>query len=73
MMASGGYLNPESDSFESRPNFYIGNHDSDRDQALTDDQYNHVLNTGVSLLMMVGAPLQLTGPTVPLRDNPRYQ
>ncbi|KAL2149528.1 hypothetical protein VTH82DRAFT_8179 [Thermothelomyces myriococcoides] len=45
-MASGSNLNPESDSFESRPSFYIGQHDSSRKEALTDDQYSRVLDSG---------------------------
>ncbi|KAL2166330.1 hypothetical protein VTG60DRAFT_2937 [Thermothelomyces hinnuleus] len=45
-MASGSSLNPESDSFESRPVFYIGQHDSSRKEALTDDQYAQVLDSG---------------------------
>lgn len=47
-MASGSNLNPESDNFESRPAFYIGQHDSSRREALTEDQYAQVLNSGVS-------------------------
>ncbi|KAK4040548.1 PRMT5 arginine-N-methyltransferase-domain-containing protein [Parachaetomium inaequale] len=45
-MSSSGSLNPESDSFESRPVFYIGQHDSTRREALTDDQYGQVLSSG---------------------------
>jgi protein arginine N-methyltransferase 5 len=47
-MASGGRLNPESDNFENRPTFYIGQHDSNRFEPLTEEQYNQVLNSGVS-------------------------
>lgn len=42
-------LNPESDTFENKPIFYIGQHDSNRSEALSDDQYNQVLDSGVSL------------------------
>jgi len=45
---SQGNLNPDADSFENRPSFYIGQHDSDRYDVLTDDQYAHVLASGVS-------------------------
>lgn len=45
-----GYLNPESADFESRPRYYIGQHDSHRSNAVTDEQYNHFLNSGVGLL-----------------------
>ncbi|KAK3683681.1 methyltransferase-like protein [Podospora appendiculata] len=38
-MASNGGLNPESDDFENRPNFCIGQHDSNRFETLSDDQY----------------------------------
>ncbi|KAJ4307072.1 hypothetical protein N0V88_000447 [Collariella sp. IMI 366227] len=41
-----GHLDPESESFESRPLFYIGQHDSSRREALTDEQYGQVLNSG---------------------------
>lgn len=47
-MSSNGSLNPESESFESRPAFYLGQHDSSRSVALTDDQYAQTLNSGVS-------------------------
>jgi type II protein arginine methyltransferase len=47
-MSSDGYLDPESDSYESRPQFYIGQHDSARSETLTDAQYTHVLNSGVN-------------------------
>jgi protein arginine N-methyltransferase 5 len=49
-MASSSSLNPESADFHSRPNFYLGQHDSNRTETLTDDQYYQVLNTGVSAL-----------------------
>ncbi|SPQ27418.1 a0500d45-dec7-454a-906a-68302402b5f8 [Thermothielavioides terrestris] len=45
-MSSSGSLNPQSESFESRPTFYIGQHDSTRSEALSDDQYAQVLNSG---------------------------
>ncbi|KAL2257879.1 hypothetical protein VTK26DRAFT_9057 [Humicola hyalothermophila] len=45
-MASSRALNPESESFESRPIYYIGQHDSDRSEPLTDEQYTQVLNSG---------------------------
>jgi protein arginine N-methyltransferase 5 len=48
-MTSSDVLNPESEDFnQARPNFFIGQHDSFRSQALTDDEYSTVLNTGVS-------------------------
>jgi protein arginine N-methyltransferase 5 len=49
-MSSDGGLNPESESFESqsRPVFYIGQHETNRPEPLTDDQYSQLLNTGVS-------------------------
>lgn len=38
-----------SDSFgPQRPSFNIGYHDSNRDEPLTDLQYGHLLNHGVS-------------------------
>lgn len=38
-----------SDSFGlQRPSFHIGYHDSNRDEPLTDLQYGHLLNHGVS-------------------------
>jgi len=45
---SGSTFNPEADVFETRPTFYVGQHDSARFDALTDDQYSQVLNSGVS-------------------------
>ncbi|KAK3343941.1 methyltransferase-like protein [Lasiosphaeria hispida] len=45
-MSSDGHLNPESDNFEMRPSFCIGQHDSTRSETLTDGQYSHVLNSG---------------------------
>lgn len=46
-MAMESSLNPESDDFnQARPNFFIGQHDSDRVEALTDGQYAQVLNAG---------------------------
>ena len=50
-MPSNTALNPESDDFQSRPNLYLGQHDSDRTETLTDEQYNQVLSTGVSTLV----------------------
>lgn len=48
-MASPSSLNPESEDFnQTRPPFFIGQHDSKRDEVLTDDQYSYVLQTGVS-------------------------
>ncbi|KAK5660899.1 hypothetical protein OQA88_12272 [Cercophora sp. LCS_1] len=49
-MASDGYLDPESENFEARPRFSIGYHDSGRHEALSDDQYSYVLNTGFHFL-----------------------
>ncbi len=46
---SDGHLNPESPSFETRPPFYIGQHDTSRFETLTDAQHNIVLNSGVGL------------------------
>jgi len=48
-MSSDERLNPESGSFESRPVFYCGQHDSTRSD-LTDAQYNYLANVGVSRL-----------------------
>lgn len=53
-MASNGSLNPESQDFaqsnrpQYRPIFWYGQHDSTRVNALTDAQYEQVLNAGVS-------------------------
>lgn len=47
-MPSNNSLIPESGDFHSRPNFCLGQHDSDRTETLTDSQYYQVLNTGVS-------------------------
>ena len=47
-MAPDGNLNPESETFEARPPFYIGQHDSSRTETLSDDQYRQVLNSGAS-------------------------
>lgn len=55
-MPSSGPLDPESDNFESRPTFYIGQHDSTRYEALTDDQYAQVLDSGVSLCAVKQRP-----------------
>jgi len=44
-----GYFNPESADFESRPRYYIGQHDSHRPNAVTDEQYHRFLNSGVGL------------------------
>lgn len=41
-------LNPESEDFQGRPTFFIGQHDSARAHTLTDTQHGQVLNTGVS-------------------------
>ncbi|KAK4239275.1 hypothetical protein C8A03DRAFT_32689 [Achaetomium macrosporum] len=49
-MSSSGTLNPESESFESRPRFYIGQHDSSRSEALTDEEYAQVLSSGFSFV-----------------------
>lgn len=51
-----GYLNPESADFESRPRYYIGQHDSHRPNAVTDEQYNHFLNSGVGLPNVPNVP-----------------
>ncbi|KAK1761238.1 methyltransferase [Echria macrotheca] len=45
-MASPGSLDAESESFEPRPFFTIGQHDSNRRETLTDDHYRHILNSG---------------------------
>ncbi|KAH6621244.1 PRMT5 arginine-N-methyltransferase-domain-containing protein [Chaetomium sp. MPI-SDFR-AT-0129] len=45
-MSSNSSLNPESDSFENRPAFYIGQHDPNRREPLSDNQYTQVLNSG---------------------------
>ena len=44
------YLNPQAElaDFGSRPRYCIGQHDSHRPDAVTDDQYTYFLNTGVS-------------------------
>ncbi|KAK0634657.1 PRMT5 arginine-N-methyltransferase-domain-containing protein [Bombardia bombarda] len=47
---SSDHLNPESDSFESRPSFCIGQHDSNRFETLTDGQYSYVLNSGFNFV-----------------------
>lgn len=49
-MSYSGALNPASEDYESRPHYYIGQHDSDRCEVLDDDQYNQVLNSGVRFL-----------------------
>ena len=49
-MASTNSFNPESGNYHIRPNFYLGQHDSDRTETLTDDQYYQVLDAGVSVL-----------------------
>lgn len=47
-MPSTGSLNPESEEFSGlRPTFWIGQHDSARVDALTDDHYGQILNSGV--------------------------
>lgn len=47
-MPSTVSLNPESDEFPGpRPTFWIGQHDSARVDALTDDHYSQILNSGV--------------------------
>jgi protein arginine N-methyltransferase 5 len=48
-MASTNPLNPESEDFQVRPNFYLGQHDSDRTEILTDSLYSRVLNAGVNI------------------------
>jgi protein arginine N-methyltransferase 5 len=53
-MALRSALNPESEDYQSRPNFYLGQHDSDRSETLTDDQYYQILDTGVSVLVFHG-------------------
>ncbi|KAK4100959.1 Skb1 methyltransferase [Parathielavia hyrcaniae] len=45
-MASSGNLSPESESFENRPVFYIGQHDPARTEVLTDEQYGQLLDSG---------------------------
>ncbi|KAK4190324.1 PRMT5 arginine-N-methyltransferase-domain-containing protein [Podospora australis] len=49
-MSYTGALNPASDSYESRPHYYIGQHDSDRWEALDEDQYTQVLNSGFNFV-----------------------
>lgn len=47
-MPSNGSLDPESEDFlQARPTFWMGQHDSARIKALTDNQYSHILNSGV--------------------------
>lgn len=41
--SQGGYEGYQA----SRPSFYIGQHDSQRTDGLTDSQYNRVLDFGV--------------------------
>lgn len=42
-------MSNDTESFEeARPVYYIGQHDSSRDEPLTDLQYGQVLNLGVS-------------------------
>lgn len=49
-MTSSGSLNPESENFhQARPIFWIGQHDSARVDALTDDHYDQIRNAGVRL------------------------
>lgn len=36
---------------DTRPIFYIGQHDSGRTETLTDLQYGQILNAGVSLVL----------------------
>ena len=52
-MSSDGSLNPESDSFESRPPIYIGQHDTGRKDTLTNGQYRKVISSGASLQLYV--------------------
>ncbi|KAK4662609.1 hypothetical protein QC763_605040 [Podospora pseudopauciseta] len=49
-MSYSGALNPASEDYESRPHYYIGQHDSDRCEVLDDDQYNQVLNSGFNFV-----------------------
>lgn len=75
-MSSSSSLNPESDSFENRPAFYIGQHDSNRKEPLSDDQYTQVLNSGVSsvanqwsLLNLKADPEQFRFVTAPITNE----
>lgn len=46
---SESYLDAEAEPYgEARPIFYIGQHDSQRTETLTDSQYAQVTNSGVS-------------------------
>ncbi|KAB5582363.1 methyltransferase-like protein [Coniochaeta sp. 2T2.1] len=49
-MASTSSFNPESGNYHIRPNFFLGQHDSDRAETLTDDQYYQVLDAGFSFV-----------------------
>ncbi|KAF7551289.1 hypothetical protein G7046_g7766 [Stylonectria norvegica] len=50
-MASDGFGFNASGSFEpQRPSFHIGQHDSHREAPLTDVQYGHLLNHGLSFV-----------------------
>ncbi|KAK0706612.1 methyltransferase-like protein [Lasiosphaeria miniovina] len=49
-MSTDGSLNPESDSFDSHPPFYIGQHSSTRSETLTDTQHSQVLDRGFNFV-----------------------
>ncbi|KAK4226996.1 PRMT5 arginine-N-methyltransferase-domain-containing protein [Podospora fimiseda] len=49
-MSQVGEFNPASDPYESRPTYYIGQHDSNRWEVLTDDQYRQVLSSGFNFV-----------------------
>nr|CAB91373.1 related to SHK1 KINASE-BINDING protein [Neurospora crassa] len=48
-MSSNRGFNPESESFEQRPPFYIGQHDVQRHESPTDNQYGQILDSGSHL------------------------
>lgn len=47
-MASGSDLDVEEELLGQTPRFFIGQHDSERTENLTDSQYSQVLEAGVS-------------------------
>ncbi|KAL8409541.1 hypothetical protein RB594_007835 [Gaeumannomyces avenae] len=52
-MSTPGEMNPESYEFQQpigRPNFVIGQHDSDRRDVLSEKQHSHVLSCGFNFL-----------------------
>ncbi|KAL0470879.1 protein arginine N-methyltransferase [Neurospora intermedia] len=49
-MSSNRGFNPESESFEQRPPFYIGQHDVQRHESPTDNQYGQILDSGFNFV-----------------------